>query len=488
MEFRPRSRVVLTSFLLVLFAVGNSWASGLSLSGVGSRAIAMGGAFRGLADDYSAAYWNPAGLATQDGFEFSFTGVSILPDFAVTPEVPIPGYAQETREASNDLILIPHAAFFTDVGDLSWLRFGVAGYVPAGLRTSIDLYDIPTEFGNANPFPEEEWSSDLHVFDVHPAIAATLLDGKFNIGVGGSIQYASATLQRPAFQPTLRSEIIAAMPETLQSLFEAVPHSVQGQMPIDTVMEGTGWSYGLNFGLLLKPLSTLSLGISGRTESRFTLDGDATFSLYTPGNPQLAQTLAAVPVPQIAELSALFSGLVIPSDGIGMTELVLPADIGIGVAWSPAESLTLTGDVTWTGWSAFEEIRIELEGIEFFGNPTTERVIPEQWEDVVRFSAGFEVRPSSALAIRGGYYLDPSPIPENTQGPLIPDIGDKHAINAGVGLQLGAVGVNVNYEYIIWPDRTVGLLDANDDGEFDSLPGEYSMSLQSVMSTVTFAF
>ena len=31
--------------------------------GVGARALGMGGAFAGLADDASAAYWNPAGLA-----------------------------------------------------------------------------------------------------------------------------------------------------------------------------------------------------------------------------------------------------------------------------------------------------------------------------------------------------------------------------------------------------------------------------------------
>ena len=30
--------------------------------GIGIRALGMGGAFVGLANDYSASYWNPAGL------------------------------------------------------------------------------------------------------------------------------------------------------------------------------------------------------------------------------------------------------------------------------------------------------------------------------------------------------------------------------------------------------------------------------------------
>ena len=39
--------------------------------GIGARALAMGGAYVGLADEASAAYWNPAGLALMDEFEMS---------------------------------------------------------------------------------------------------------------------------------------------------------------------------------------------------------------------------------------------------------------------------------------------------------------------------------------------------------------------------------------------------------------------------------
>jgi hypothetical protein len=31
--------------------------------GIGTRALGMGGAYLGVADDYSATFWNPAGLA-----------------------------------------------------------------------------------------------------------------------------------------------------------------------------------------------------------------------------------------------------------------------------------------------------------------------------------------------------------------------------------------------------------------------------------------
>ena len=45
--------------------------------GVGARALGMGGAYTGVASDYSALYWNPAGLAQLEHGEFSF-GLSHL--------------------------------------------------------------------------------------------------------------------------------------------------------------------------------------------------------------------------------------------------------------------------------------------------------------------------------------------------------------------------------------------------------------------------
>ncbi len=48
--------------------------------GVGSRAIGMGGAFTATANDISAMYWNPAGLAGINGNEATFNHVSWLAD------------------------------------------------------------------------------------------------------------------------------------------------------------------------------------------------------------------------------------------------------------------------------------------------------------------------------------------------------------------------------------------------------------------------
>ena len=43
--------------------------------GAGARAFAMGAAYIGVSDDYTAVFWNPAGLAQLRGFEF-FAGLN----------------------------------------------------------------------------------------------------------------------------------------------------------------------------------------------------------------------------------------------------------------------------------------------------------------------------------------------------------------------------------------------------------------------------
>jgi hypothetical protein len=56
--------------------------------GIGPRAIGMGGAFTAIADDASAAYWNPAGLSQISSYEISISGAPIYFQNNINPNVP----------------------------------------------------------------------------------------------------------------------------------------------------------------------------------------------------------------------------------------------------------------------------------------------------------------------------------------------------------------------------------------------------------------
>src|SRR5271163_2692007 len=53
--------------------------------GIGPRAIGMGGAFTAIADDASAAYWNPAGLSQINSYEISVSSAPIYFQQDVNP-------------------------------------------------------------------------------------------------------------------------------------------------------------------------------------------------------------------------------------------------------------------------------------------------------------------------------------------------------------------------------------------------------------------
>ena len=68
--FLMRSAIlVLLALLLMVMPAGaaNKYAGEFLTHGVGARALGMGSAFVGVADDATAGYWNPAGLAGLDG-------------------------------------------------------------------------------------------------------------------------------------------------------------------------------------------------------------------------------------------------------------------------------------------------------------------------------------------------------------------------------------------------------------------------------------
>ena len=65
------------AFLLIILLSSSLFASGVGLTGIGARATALGGNFRAIANDWSAMYWNPAGISQIQGMQFG-SGLEIL--------------------------------------------------------------------------------------------------------------------------------------------------------------------------------------------------------------------------------------------------------------------------------------------------------------------------------------------------------------------------------------------------------------------------
>jgi len=479
------------------FQVGEINAAGFALSGVGSKAIGMGGAFRGLADDWSAAYWNPAGLTQLEESQVGGMLVFLSPRPEYNPGIRYGGLDVGYRNGQTvyphtETNVVPDFSGFIKLDAFENYTVGVAVYVPVGFNSEWDLFNPRAGMDIRNPYPLYDHVGKLKVMDIHPTIARSFMDDKLSLGAGLSIIWGDITFQKTILKPFKIGET-----------YIPVPHQ---NLLIDTDLEGDGWGYGANFGGLYKFSDKFQIGLSGKLPTTLTLDGTAAQELYTMDNEEFKNILLgnAFTAADSARVRGLFGDANLASEPNAEAEFKFPGDIGFGFAAKPNEKITITGEVAITYWSALDSVTIELDGVDPTGAPAENSVIMFLWDDVTRFSLGAEYQVADPFVVRLGYYFDPSPIPDSTFTPLIPDLGDKNSFNIGVALTLGGVEISYNYEYLTFSNRTISeLIDVDTDGDegedgvrdedggdgaFDNYPGDYKMDLHASHLSLTYRF
>jgi long-chain fatty acid transport protein len=76
------------------------------------------------------------------------------------------------------------------------------------------------------------------------------------------------------------------------------------------------------------------------------------------------------------------------------------------------------------------------------------------WEDKTQIRFGTEYQISPKFALRGGYYNDPGPAPNNTRNILLP-ITDFNSITAGFGYNVNGIIIDFGFEYITGKEKEV---------------------------------
>lgn len=461
--------------LASLFMTQATFAGGFALSGIGSKAIGMGGAFRGLADDWSAAYWNPAGLTQMEGSELNAMLVAITPRPEYTPNITDNGldvgYRNGLARYPNDRTnFIPDFSGFIKLEGLNGVTAGLAIFVPFGLGSEWDLYN-PAGMDLAQSFPWYDHQADLQIIDFHPSIAKAFGE-KFSVGVGFSIQRGDVTFRKTYLKPS-------GLP---------LPHQ---NLVIDTKIEGDGWGYGANAGVLYKLSDKIQFGLSGKTGTKLNLNGTAEQTLFTFSNDDFRTVLLqnAHTAAESSQVFFLFSPDNHTAEPDAEAEVKTPADIGFGLVVKPSTRLTFSGEIAYTMWSSLDSIPIELDGTDPSGQPAENSAILLDWDNTLRFSLGMEYWMFNPFALRLGYYMDPSPVPDETFTPLIPDMGDKNSFNVGAALKFSTLELSYNFEYIKFQDRTItSHEDVNGDGNFDNYPGVYKSGLYASHVSLTYRF
>jgi len=413
-------RVTLLMALFISLSI-NLFAGGFALSGIGSRAISMGGAFRGLADDPSAMYWNPAGLGFVNETSISLGGTFILPSASWNNNGPIfpniDGYQAQKYEAQSSLRIFPNA-FFTKV-DHPKLKYGLGMFVPYGLGSTWDAYKPPAYLAGFNDFPENEMLSSIAIIDVHPSFAYQLMP-RLSLGAGLSVYYGMIDLAKAqyAYSPADTANAIPAM-----------------YIPTTSDLSGTGIGFGGNLGLLFKPTSCLSIGLSGRLPSAIDMKGEIEAFTWIP------------PTTKLGGISDI------------QTTLKLPAEAGIGFSYLVKPNWIVNLDYSYTLWDRLDKVVVDLDTpLTVNPDPSEPQLTSSEvlfnWENTSRISFGTEYE-MSCNKLRAGFYMDQSPIPESTQVITLSDIGNKFSGNLGLGRRFGPLDLDLNFQYVYFPERKV---------------------------------
>lgn len=410
------TRTALIVSLIFLLGSSMAVANGLNLNSNGAKALSMGGAFIGLADDYSAVSWNPAGLIQMDGTTLSFNLVDVVP--TATYQMSLMGIDAQT-EAKN--YFSGSVGFFKPLAD-NKIVIGIYGYVPSGLGAKWNGEDLQV-LTQGVPY---EWESMLGVITVSPAIAVKLSD-RFSLGASINVNYGMLTTKRPA---------VGQYEEEL-----------------------SGIAVGFTLGALFRINDQFSVGATIKTPFSVKLSGDATMS--------------GAPLLRLSDES--------PAE----REASWPLWAGIGLAFTPNEKLTFTADAQYTNWGEMTDIPISYE------DPAWALLFNEasrfelQWQDAVQLRFGMQYKLNDTLALRGGYYYDPSPNPyrdlNNTHNILLPQ-ATYNWLTLGLGITSGSITVDAGLEYGFGKEVTIGILEVHPTA---GMPGTHGINILAASVAVT---
>ena len=389
-------RLSLLAISLSIPGTGIARANPADVFGLGSRAVALGGAATAVVDDSSANYYNPAALARgRDlridlGYRYATSALHINDRAADV----------DTARGVQAGIVAPGA-----IGPVRF-AFGAVLFLPDQRATRVRAlaFDQPR-------FVEFDNRPQRLLLSVN--LAFRIVDGVY---VGGGITFMSRT----EGEVLLRGNVAVIDTEDVSSL--------QTRAAVDLV----AIRYP-QVGILVEPAPWLSLALSYRhgfdlsLEQRFRIDGSI-------GNP------GAAPIVE----QGFFAARSLSHD------LFQPWQLTLGGAVRLHRRVRASYDLTFARWSDFpqsaSDLTLELDIGKFNSlvQLPPKRAFPSPgFHDILVPRVGFEWRAWDGarlgLDLRAGYAYQPTPAPEQVGESNLLD-SDKHVFTLGAGIVVPTLG------------------------------------------------
>jgi long-chain fatty acid transport protein len=357
-----------------IFASPDAKAVGYRLPNQDPEAIGRGNAFVATADNPSAVYYNPAGISQLEGQDLS-AGLYLVSG----------GYNYDSPDGSSARAKpspqpVPQLYYVFAPDDFP-LSFGLGVYVPYGLSLDWSQY---------SPLATVAQKGDLTYLCFNPVVSWKI-HKTLSIGIGPTINYSSASLERAI-----------------------------GLIPNDQFrVDGNGFAYGFNAGILWQPVDQWSFGVNYRYTTRVDFRGSA----------------AAVPSPPYPPSTSSSATIVFPQFVVG------------GVSFRPTENWNLEFDLDWTDWGAVKQIV-------FQGTPFGNQVLPLNYRSSFMYEFGATRQLGKGYYGSLGFFFSQNSSPDKNFTPIIPD-SDLYLGSVGLGHKGRHWDWGAAYQFGYDPSRTV---------------------------------
>jgi long-chain fatty acid transport protein len=389
--------------------------------GIGSKAAALGGAFAAYADDPFATYYNPAGLTQitapmlSVGFNLVKPSLNVY-NYQVNGNLAAPAAGPSDFQDHASACQAPHFGFAMPINKSQTLVAAIGTYVPFGL--DMKWPGTPDAPGAYNS--HHTWYARMVIT---PSLAVRLTKS-LSLGAGVSLGRSAAGAERLAFAPF-------------------IPNLHNRQIEMDLKDDGN-WS--LNFGVLYKPLESISAGLTYRGNTQTHFKGTARAVGLNNGD---TLTMPA------ASLAGPVNNTVVNAE----TRIDHPEQLQLGVRYLPLAKVSLEVDFVWTKWSringytvSFDKAFLDAPALGPFNPGASSDFSPRNWQDTRQVKLGVEWQVNQILALRGSYFYDPTPIPDSSLDLQWPD-ADKRTFALGAGLNFGPISMDGVVQYSITDGR-----------------------------------
>jgi long-chain fatty acid transport protein len=431
------------------------WGSAFSIAEQGAKASGMGTAYTAIADDGSAMYYNPAGIAFQPGMRMQMDAIAVVGLFRFFPSATQPGVTVPENGYSGSVK--PH---FIPVGTMSAtmqlsprLTLGFAVYVPFGLAANF------TNFNDADPavtkYPGRfaGTRAALQSYWIQPTVAYRLTPNS-SFAVGVALVHTHLFIEQSILNP--QDDALTFGREAAKDIFpkldvEQAARSIARLLPEGrSRIAGTSNSPGFAAGYMLKmPRSKTSFGLNYRSPVTHHLKGKASFAF---GKDYALERFLDDDLLAKAFPTQDITGL-----------LTTPANYGIGIANSAFWNTTLSFDFRLQDFTRFRSVPLNFSKTEATDKDVrtpAERRLVFDFRNSYQLAFGADKALSPKLSVRAGYWFDRSPVVDKSVGPLFPD-ANRHGFSFGATKVSGGKEFTLFYEGLKFVHRTTAVA-AND--------------------------